>query len=159
MQYKVVPMNRIYAKEIISWRYEGDLAIYNLDDNEETLTEILTKDYYGVIDGKENLIGFFCTGDAAIVPYGKQFNVYDDTNFLDIKIGIKPELIGKRKGFPFVKFCLDFLKKNDKVRQFRLTVGDFNKKAISVYHEVGFIISNYFQSESGSYYLVMTLID
>ncbi len=159
MPYKVVDMSEKYAREIMNWRYEGILSIYNLEENEETLKELLTKEYYAVLDTKNNLIGFYCAGEAATVPYGNEFHIYDNKDFLDIGLGLKPEYIGKRYGYPFLNCCLNFLKKKYNVNQFRLTVFDFNKQAINVYHKAGFIIENYFKSENGFYFLVMTLVD
>jgi len=158
MSYTVMAMSEIYAQKIIKWKYKGILSIYNFKENDETINELLTKEYYVVLDTKAKIVGYFCTGESAIVPKGKKFGVYDDTSFVDIGIGLSPRLIGKGKGYPFFMFCLDYIRKMNNNR-FRLTVLDFNKRAIHIYHKAGFIIDNYFKSDNEKYYLVMILLD
>lgn len=159
MSYQMVKMNEKHAREIMHWEYKNDLAIYNLEDNEETLDELLKLDYFSVLDENNHLIGFFCIKEAAIVPYGKAYHVYEKEGYLDIGFGLNPKLIGKRKGSPLFQFGLEYFKKNEKANRFRLTVLDFNKKAIHIYHQSGFKIENYFKSKMGHYFWVMTLED
>ncbi|QVK18215.1 GNAT family N-acetyltransferase [Mycoplasmatota bacterium] len=159
MNYQMVKMNEKYAREIINWQYEGSLSIYNMEDNQESLDELLSLDYYSVIDVEGNLIGFFCTKEAAIVPYGNTFHVYDKTDYLDIGFGMNPKLIGKGKGYSLFQFGLNYFKKNYNVNQFRLTVLDFNHKAIHIYNKSGFEFENQFKSKTGHTFFVMTLVD
>ncbi len=159
MHYSVVKMNENYAREVIKWRYTGVHEVYSFEDNEETFNELVNLDYYVVINSNNELEGFFCMGKAAIVPYGKRFGVYDDRSYLDIGIGLNPENVGKRKGYPFFMYCINYIKKEFKINRFRLTVYDFNKSAIQVYHRSGFQIVNFFMGTTGNYFLIMTLID
>ncbi len=159
MFYRMVEMNEAYAKNITKWRYKDHYSVYNFEDNEETLNELLTQEYYAVLDKNSMLIGFFCVKEAAIVPYGKKYHVYDDDNYLDIGLGIKPSLVGKRRGYPYLRFGLDYFKQKYNTNHFRLTVLDFNKRAIHLYHKIGFKIENYFKSQKDHYFLVMTLVD
>ncbi len=157
MSYQIEPMNECYAKEIMHWKYEDILSIYNFEDNAETLNELLTKNYYTVIDDNNDILGFFCSEDAAIVPYGNEYQVYDDKNYLDIGLGMNPVFINRGRGYPFLKMILNYFRKENHIHQFRLTVFDFNKRAIYIYHQAGFKIEDFFHAPNGHYFLVMTL--
>jgi len=159
MSYQMLEMNETYAKKIMNWEYEGAHSIYNLENNEETLKELLQMDYYAVLSPKGCLVGFFCINEAATVPQGNAFHVYDNHDYVDIGLAMNPKLVGKRKGYAFLRFGLDYFKKHHKINHFRLTVLDFNKQAIHIYHQAGFKIENYFNSINEHYFLVMTLID
>jgi hypothetical protein len=49
----------------------------------------------------KELVGYLCFGESAQVPIGKTLNSYDDKSFIDIGLGLQPELCGKGYGFDF----------------------------------------------------------
>ena len=63
-------MKEEYARKILNWTYDKPYEIYNMDNDEENMEELLDGSYYAVVDKKENLIGYFCFGVSAQVPAG-----------------------------------------------------------------------------------------
>jgi len=72
--------------------------------------------------------------------YDGAYCVYDDV-FLDIGLGLRPEMCGKNMGLSFLCKGLDFAREFYKTSNFRLTVAAFNQRAIKVYQRAGFCIS------------------
>jgi len=138
MHYFIKEMSKNYAIDISTWTYKEPYNIYNGDKSEEFIKELLDGSYFSVVDEKDNIIGFYCFGIAAQVPVGKQYQVYDDIGFVDIGLGMRPDLCDKGKGFEFFIKGLEFAKNKFSITKFRLTVASFNKRAIRLYERLGF---------------------
>jgi len=126
-------MTKDYAIEILNWRYPPPYDMYNQEENEEGLKEFLTQSYKIIVDQEDKLIGYYCTGQPALVPKGHESNVYEEA-YLDIGLGMKPELTGKGFGSEFLAFILKELE----VDSLRLTVAKFNQRAIRLYEVFDF---------------------
>lgn len=135
---KISQMNWEQANQISNWGYEEPYEIYSMDGSDECINELLNFNYFSVTDDEEKLIGYFCYGEAAQVPAGRKFDVYDDTNLVDIGLGIKPELCSKGLGNEFLLMGIEFGRNMLSIKRFRLTVAAFNERAIKVYQRVGF---------------------
>jgi GNAT superfamily N-acetyltransferase len=100
-----------------------------------------------VVDETNNkLTGYYCTGKNAWVPAGKQYGAYTE-NMIDIGIGLKPDLTGAGRGRSFFTFILQNVDKaNIESLPLRLTVASFNKRAIKLYENVGFLTQIRFES-------------
>ncbi|WP_231710683.1 hypothetical protein [Gracilibacillus suaedae] len=53
-----------------------------------------------MVDKNNGLVGFFCIGKPAQVPAGFKVGAYQE-GFVDIGIGMKPELTGRGNGSSF----------------------------------------------------------
>lgn len=160
MELDTKKMNYKEAKEISNWHYKEPYSIYSMENSEEDINELLNGYYYSVSDINNNLIGYYCFGEAAKVPAGNKFGAYNLKDHTDIGLGIKPDLCGKGFGFEFLCSGLDFARNNLSAKDFRLTVAAFNKRAIKVYERAGFKKITSFEriSESGkTEFLVMIL--
>ncbi|MBS4194332.1 GNAT family N-acetyltransferase [Bacillus sp. FJAT-49870] len=145
-------MTKNDAKKIINWKYEPPYDFYNMDDNEESLQELLQ--YNGIFAGEE-LIGFYCVGSFAQVPIGRDKGSYPETEGLvDLGFGMKPELTGQGFGYTFVSFIIAEIQQKDCLSKIRLTVAEFNKRAITLYEKVGFVTQTSFLANDISF-LVM----
>jgi len=131
-------MSKGHAIDISNWTYEEPYNIYNGNTSDEFIQELLEGSYFVVLDEKSKLVGFYCFGPAAQVPVGNQYRAYDDTGFIDIGLGIRPDFCGKGKGYDFFLKGLEFVQKRFLAKKFRLTVASFNKRAIRVYERIGF---------------------
>jgi [ribosomal protein S18]-alanine N-acetyltransferase len=138
MEYKIDRMNYARAKQISEWVYLEPYSIYNMDGSDGCINELLDGLYYTVTDDKNNLIGYYCFGEAAQVPTGRKFGVYDDKGKTDIGLGMNPNLCGKGFGYEFLKNGMEFANNELSVKGFRLTVATFNQRAIIVYRRLGF---------------------
>ncbi|TRZ39061.1 GNAT family N-acetyltransferase [Niallia circulans] len=127
-------MTKAWAEEILDWNYEPPYDFYNDNNKEESMKELLEAPYFAVLNDSGNLAGFYCIGYAAQVPLGYLFGAYQE-DCVDIGLGMKPELTGKGNGGSFIRFVLEQVKGSKSIR---LTVADFNERAITLYEKVGF---------------------
>lgn len=141
MDYVINEMNKLSAKEISRWKYEKPYSIYSMNGSEEQINEFMSGSYYSVFKNNE-LVGYFCFGESAQVPIGNKVNAYDDKTFLDIGLGLKPELCGNGYGLSFLECGLNYASNKFSINKFRLTVATFNQRAIKVYKKIGFKKNN-----------------
>lgn len=150
-------MNMKIASEIVKWVYEEPYSIYSFDDTQETIDELINHNYYAVFENN-NLIGYFCFGDAARIP--TEEDAAYTVEALDIGLGMKPELCGKGLGPDFINAGLTFAKEKLMGEKpiFRLTVAEFNKRAIRLYGKSGFVHSKLIKhSKTGKKFYIMLL--
>ena len=126
-------MTKSQAIEILNWRYPPPYDLYNQEETTEALAELMDQSHRAIVDQAGHLIGFYCTGQPAQVPKGHEFNVYENA-YLDIGLGMKPELTGKKLGREFLAFIL----KEIESTTLRLTVATFNQRAIRLYEAFEF---------------------
>lgn len=69
--YKMRLMKEEEAKKITGWRYETPYSFYNMEEDPETIQELLDGSYFSVLNQEEDLIGYFCYGKNAQVPGGQ----------------------------------------------------------------------------------------
>ncbi|MEQ6388335.1 GNAT family protein [Bacillaceae bacterium S4-13-58] len=131
-------MTEPYAKDIFNWKYKAPYDLYNSTESEENLKELLDGSYYAVFNSEKSLIGFFCFGPNAQVPVGRTLGLYKDSSYLDIGLGMLPDLSGRGLGLPFLLRGLAFAEKEFQAVKFRLTVATFNQRAISLYKKCFF---------------------
>lgn len=136
--YRIVPMSLEFAKGITAWNYAKPYDIYNLRSDDETLYELLDGNYVACLDQKNELVGYFCHGDAARIPTIEAYRYSDDR--LDIGLGMRPECCGKGDGEAFVICGLKYMVAKHPDLSIRLTVACFNQRAITVYKRIGFCI-------------------
>ena len=134
------PMNEADARTIKTWRYEGPYAVYNIDDNPNSLAELLDRrsPYYAVRNEQDELISFFVFGTSAQVGNIDTPGLFSENNTITIGLGMRPDLTGKGLGLALVNAGLDFAREQFKPDHFRLFVLAFNERAIRVYERAGF---------------------
>ncbi|GIO25563.1 GNAT family N-acetyltransferase [Ornithinibacillus bavariensis] len=140
------------AIEILTWKYEKPYDFYNNVLSGEAILELMSNSYRAVLH-KQEVIGFFCTGRDAQVPKGHEVNAYADS-CVDIGIGMKPELTGKGIGTIFLRFILQEVLREAK-GNIRLTVAEFNLRAIRLYEKFNFIKQSEFVRDDGVKFIVM----
>ncbi|NBD27786.1 GNAT family N-acetyltransferase [Paenibacillus sp. T1] len=135
LQYEA--MKRADADEIARWKYEEPYSFYDNDASEEAIREMLDPDnpYYAVFDSEHALVGCFCAGNSAQVP--NESYVYAEP-YLDIGLGMRPELTGRGLGSEFFAFVLGSLALIHGEVPLRLTVAAFNRRAVRLYRKHGF---------------------
>lgn len=133
----LVAMNEDYARKIANWSYSGSYSLYSLTDNEETIRELMNGQHFVFLTmDKQEIVGFFCTGESARVSLIED-DIYTD-DFLDVGLGMRPDLCGKGLGYNFLLTGLEFLSKEYRTESFRITVLAKNIRAIKLYNKVGF---------------------
>ena len=127
------------AFEIASWRYEAPYDVYDIDQTPAAIAELSGGTYYAVSDRDGATTGFYCFGEAARVPCVDSASFYQESGYLDIGLGLRPDLTGAGAGRSFVAAGLVFGKQTFAPEKgFRLTVAQFNARAIAVYTRLGF---------------------
>lgn len=141
------PMALQDANNIIHWTYEAEFSIYSFSGSKDDINELMTGDYFSVFDVKNELIGYLCHGAAARVPGGITAGIYIDEEHIDIGLGLRPDLTGKKIGATFLNQGIRFLRYTLKTTKFRLVVLKFNIRAIKVYQKTGFYKCDEFYSK------------
>jgi [ribosomal protein S18]-alanine N-acetyltransferase len=138
MELVVKRMTEEYAKQILTWKYEAPYDFYNNEESSESLNELLENSYYALLNTDNTLIGFFCIGSAAQVPFGRTVGAYSE-DICDIGIGMNPSLTGQGFGAEFFSFILSYILETYKIESLRLSVAAFNQRAIHLYTKLGFV--------------------
>lgn len=125
-----------YAIDILGWKYEKPYDLYNNVLSGEAILE-LTRLTYKAILSDEKVVGFFCTGEDAQVPAGHEVGAYED-DCMDIGLGLRPDLTGNGLGTEFFTYILKELR-SEYEGCIRLTVADFNSRAIHLYEKFKFV--------------------
>lgn len=81
------------ANEINTWTYEEPYHLYSFSGEEEVIEELLDGTYYGCCDDNGEFIGYFCFGENAQVPGGRDAHLYggEDVNRTWHEAGVNRE--------------------------------------------------------------------
>lgn len=132
---QIIPMSQEYACRIAEWNYEGIYSFYN--HHSSNIEEFMDGTHFAGVDETGGLIGYFCFGSDARIPTLEE-QVYQD-GFLDIGMGLRPDLCGKGLGLPFMEAGLAYAGGRYRTASFRLSVAAFNERAVKVYRRAGFV--------------------
>jgi ribosomal-protein-alanine N-acetyltransferase len=127
---RIGPMTQADAEAIARWRYEPPYDFYDADADHRDLAELLDPElrgdrYFSARDASDELVGFFGIG-------------YDD-GVVGIGVGLRPDLTGRGLGLGFLEDGLAFAKERYAPERYRLSVAEFNQRAITVYERAGFV--------------------
>jgi RimJ/RimL family protein N-acetyltransferase len=136
MMYTILPINSKGAREIVTWRYPEPYHVYNLDDNEQGVQEVLDGGFWAVRKSGD-LVGYLCFGVQARVPCGMHKGLYPNSH-VDIGLAMRPDLTGQGQGLEFSQKALEFARQVYETSNLRLTVASFNERARKVYERAGF---------------------
>lgn len=145
MQFTKQKMDKATATEILGWSYEEPYDFYNNEVSEDSLSELLDGSYEAVY-GNGELVGFFCAGRAAQVPKGIAAGIYPE-GFIDIGLGMHPELTGQGNGQRFFGYAASVIQSEHPGLCLRLTVAEFNARAIHLYKKFGFMEMRKFSTD------------
>ena len=145
--YQISPLKKELAALIVSWHYPEPYQVYDL--SRDDLSGLLNPDYryHQVLDQAGNLIGYCCFGVDAQVPGGDYRE--EEPDFLDVGVGMHPDLVGRGLGRDFVSEILAFARDTYRPDKFRVTVADFNQRSLRTFKGLGFKESGYFNRKPG----------
>lgn len=132
----IIPMEKQYANQIATWKYEGEYGIYDFMGDDSAIDELMDGTYYACIGEDGALKGYYCYGKSAQIKTTKA-DAYK-MGAIDIGLGLRPDLCGKGQGRKFVRAGIAFAETKFNATQVRLSVASFNKRAIRTYQSVGF---------------------
>jgi RimJ/RimL family protein N-acetyltransferase len=142
--YHLTLLQEEHAFDILGWRYPEPYNFYNPPDDrpaEEYVREFVRPEYqfHAVLDGQDQFSGFCSFGLDGQVPGGNY-----QKEALDIGLGMRPELTGRGRGYQFFRSILQHAHKTFEVKQYRLTVANFNERALRLYQHFGFVCEDEF---------------
>jgi RimJ/RimL family protein N-acetyltransferase len=120
MRYRVEPATPEDIAAIDAYRYDPPYDFYNGDDDPVQNPER----FFAVHDARGDRVGFYYfdwKGDA-----------------LEIGLGLRPDLTGRRLGLDFLREGLAFARSHFGAERIVLNVAAFNERAIKVYERAGF---------------------
>ena len=135
MKFTINKMKQEDAYQIALWHYEAPYDFYDWDRDAEDLAELLNPQswqeaYYSVLNGENELVGFFV--------------FKRDSETVEVGLGLRPDLTGKGLGRTFLNAGLTFGQEHLSVEVWSLNVATFNTRAIHLYEQVGFTPLNTF---------------
>jgi [ribosomal protein S18]-alanine N-acetyltransferase len=154
MQLFIKDMSEDFAEQILKWKYEQPYDFYNNEVSDEGIKELMENSYSVILDQNEKLVGFFCVGKAAQVPAGSQFGAYPE-DFIDIGLGMNPELTGRGFGAAFFSFILSYIQETYNDLPLRLTVWKLNLRAIHLYEKLGFVQEMEFNKGTATFIIMI----
>lgn len=136
--YRIQPLTRIEARQVLEWRYPPPFDYYDPPHflNPEPLVDQFVdpvNGFFSVRDGLHRFVGFCSFGLDGQVLGG-----HYDGDALDIGLGMKPEFTGNGTGGDFFLAIMGYAVSELGASTLRLTVADFNDRAIRVYAKAGF---------------------
>ena len=151
------PMDEAAARTISKWRYEPPYEVYSMDreDADQLVSAFLKPEYayHAIIDRAGALAGYCCFGTDAQVPGGDY-----DNSALDVGLGMRPDLTGQGLGATFVSAVLRFARQEMTPTEFRITVAEFNKRALRVWQKAGFQpVQRFERTFDGMPFVILTM--
>ncbi len=122
-------MSEADAEAIIAWKYPGEYSFYDMERDVEDMAELrsahLREAKYHSVFSDDQLVGFY------------EFTIEGDV--VELGLGLRPDLTGKGLGRAFLEAGLAFAKERYRPKRFQLRVAAFNKRAIKLYEQTGFV--------------------
>lgn len=144
--YHIVLLAEAHARQILEWRYDAPYDFYNppqerLND-EQYVREFLNPElrFHAVLDDDNRFVGFCSFGLDGQVPGGDY-----KRPALDIGVGMEPQYTGRGLGSAFFGSILKHVTTSIGASVARVTVADFNKRAIRLYRKFGFVKQSRFR--------------
>lgn len=134
MDYAIMPMTPTEAVVVSKWQYPEPYGFYDWDADPEDLDELFQSvangqgKYFTVRNQYGELVGFF------------EFTVEPD--IVEIGLGMAPALTGKGLGLSFVQSGIEFCRHRYQAKTLRVSVANFNQRAITTYQRAGFRIAS-----------------
>lgn len=137
MEFSLHKADFLEAVQIVSWEYPAPYEVYSLHGSPLAIAKLVDGQYFGVYNHNQ-LVGFFCYGEAAQLAGYDRHLLYQDKQFLDVGLGMHPDYCGRGLGASFVRAGLVYAREQSWLGAFRLTVASNNPRAITVYSRLGF---------------------
>lgn len=136
--YRIERLRAEQAYAILDWRYPAPYDFYDapqVADAAEYVSQFLDPSlaFHAVLGNDGEFVGFCSFGRDGQVPGGDYA-----TEALDIGLGMRPELTGRGLGKGFFESILRFAAGNFGAGRYRVTVANFNERALRLYHGFGF---------------------
>lgn len=132
-KYIVSVLTEDMAKEICTWKYEGEYSVYNFSDWEEVVKSGWS---LSVKEERESEFIGICK-DNELYAYGR---IHIENGICILGVGLKPSLCGQGYGKNIMKVLIEESKLRYPDVKIALEVRAFNQRAIKCYESIGFEI-------------------
>ena len=143
LNYSIQLLIEAEASDILCWRYPAPFDYYDPPSSGgiELIRQLLdpANGFHGI---RHSTLGFF--GFCSFGQDGQVLGGTYDQHALDIGLGMRPELIGRGYGTEFFQAIVFFATESLGAKSLRLTVADFNTRAIKIYQRQGFEVTERF---------------
>jgi [ribosomal protein S18]-alanine N-acetyltransferase len=135
----IAQLTQSEAETIAGWRYDPPYDFYDAAADCRDLEELLDPAkrgdrYFGAHGATGELVGYFgFERSGAVVGVG---------------VALRPDLTGRGLGQSFLEGGLSFAREQFAPRSFKLSVAEFNRRAITVYERAGFVRTRTFAHET-----------
>jgi [ribosomal protein S18]-alanine N-acetyltransferase len=137
-QLRIGPMKQPDAEAIAGWRYEPPYDFYDAPADDDDLALLL--------DPERRLDRFFSArAGGELMGF---FELRSDGDTVVIGLGLRPDLTSRGLGLAFLEQGLRFANQRLQPDRFRLSVAEFNRRAITVYKRAGFVRTRSFSQET-----------
>ena len=147
------------AQLISRWKYQPPYGIYSNSAGPELLREFVKSEYYAALDTSRELVGYYCYKDPARVPCNASSRYYADKSFIDIGLGLRPDLCDMGLGESFLRAGMRFAESTYIMNKFRLAVIAMNFRAIALYRRIGFVKVGSFALPKSGYSLPFAIME
>jgi len=135
----IAPMTQADAEAIAKWRYEPPYDFYDADADHRDLAELLdpvgrADKYFAAHDTRGALVGYF--------------GLVRSDSVVGVGVGLRPDLTGRGLGQSFLEAGLAYATERFSPQRFKLSVAEFNRRAITVYERLGFVTTRSFEHET-----------
>jgi ribosomal-protein-alanine N-acetyltransferase len=144
-QLVIAQMTQAEAEAVAGWHYEPPYDFYDATADEDDLALLLSAERregrtFSVRGEGSELLGFFSFGPV-------------EDGVVVVGLGLRPDLTGRGLGHAFVASGLAFARERFAPSRFRLSVAEFNERAIAVYERAGFVRTRSFDhaTNGGTY--------
>jgi [ribosomal protein S18]-alanine N-acetyltransferase len=143
-------MTAPFAADITSWRYPPPYDCYDLTDLDPAVLTDPASGFFALVDDSA-LIGFRSFGADGQVPGGSY-----DSSALDTGGGLRPDLTGQGLGRLAISTGLAFGRDRFAPAAFRVTVAEFNIRALRVLAALGFTeTTRFLATTNGASYKIL----
>lgn len=142
MKLRLKDLTETDAKEICSWKYDGQYSIYNYPEWDKisidkwaiTLEEKRSNEFNAVVDDYSNLCGYI--------------RIVNKDEYVLIGIGLKPSLCGQGLGSAVMKTLKQQCSMMYPDKKIVLEVRSFNERAIRCYKKAGFKVVGTYKKDT-----------
>jgi ribosomal protein S18 acetylase RimI-like enzyme len=142
MSFILSEFTELHAKDVCTWKYDNEYAIYNMPSWEDvclnkwafSINDKRKQEFHALVDESSNLIAYI--------------RVQDKDIYILIGLGLKPELCSQGLGKQLMDITRTLCSRHYPNKKLCLEVRSFNQRAIRCYKSAGFIQTDTYIKET-----------
>jgi ribosomal-protein-alanine N-acetyltransferase len=131
VRFVVRDFGKVDALAIAAWRYPPPYDVYDEANDPDDLERLMDETNWPGV--------FFAVDDADAEVLAGFVELHRDGDEVEVGVGMRPDLTGRRLGPSFVETALAFARDRWSPASFALDVFPWNERAIRAYEHAGFL--------------------